>query len=79
MRGRVPHAGAYRRKVPWDRIFEQLKVNRLDLLSFKVAMCVANFPQSVMSRMARVFRECLIEVHPTVTAIKTVPPTLDKK
>ncbi|CAM3336013.1 LysR family transcriptional regulator [Thalassospira profundimaris] len=56
----------------------EMRALRPDLLSFKIAMCVANFPQSVMSRMARVFRECLIEVHPTVTAIKTVPPTLEK-
>ena len=56
-----------------------MRALRPDLLSFKIGMCVANFPQSVMSRMARVFRECLIEVHPTVAAIKTVPPSLDKK
>ncbi|MCC9625919.1 LysR family transcriptional regulator [Thalassospira sp. MA62] len=43
---------------------------RSDLLAFKLSMCVANFPQSVMSRMARVFRECLVEVHPTVSAAK---------
>ncbi|WP_417805935.1 LysR family transcriptional regulator [Thalassospira lucentensis] len=48
-----------------------MRALRPDLLTFKIAMCAANFPQTVISRMARVFHECLVQVHPTVQRGKT--------
>ncbi|MBY6265335.1 LysR family transcriptional regulator [Azospirillum sp. 412522] len=41
----------------------EMQALRPDLLSFKIALCVAHLPQSVLSRVAKAFRDCLIEAH----------------
>jgi DNA-binding transcriptional LysR family regulator len=43
----------------------EMKPLRPDLLSFKIALCIAHFPQPALSRIAKAFRECLIEAHGT--------------
>ncbi len=48
----------------------EMKVLRPDFLSFKIGMCMAHFPHAVLSRMAREFRECLIEAHPVYIGAK---------
>lgn len=41
----------------------EMRALRPDLLSFKIPLCLAHLPQSVLSRVARAFRDCLLEVH----------------
>ncbi|WP_160012356.1 LysR family transcriptional regulator [Rhizobium sp. 18055] len=41
----------------------QMRPLRADLLSFKIALCVAHFPVSTLSHPARLFRDCLLEAH----------------
>lgn len=41
----------------------EMRALRPDFLSFKIALCLAHLPQGVLSRVARAFRECLIDVH----------------
>ena len=41
----------------------QMRALRPDLLSFKIALCLAHFPVSTLSEIARVFRNHLIEAH----------------
>lgn len=42
---------------------EEMRPLRPDLLSFKIGICIAHFPQGVLSRVAKVFRDCIIEAH----------------
>lgn len=50
---------------------DEMRALRPDLLSFKIGICLAHFPQSVLSRVAKVFRECLIEAHAKPAARRT--------
>lgn len=42
---------------------DEMRPLRPDLVSFKVGLCMAHFSHTVMSRIARSFRTCLLEAH----------------
>lgn len=48
-----------------ERWVEQgdMRALRPDLVNFRIDLCIAHFPVSTLSQVARVFRECLLEVH----------------
>ncbi|MET4733041.1 DNA-binding transcriptional LysR family regulator [Thalassospira sp. MBR-102] len=48
----------------------EMKALRPDFLSFKIGMCMAHFPNTVLSRMAREFCDCLRAVHPVYGGAK---------
>lgn len=41
----------------------RMRTLRPDLLSFKIPLCMAHLPVSTLSRVARLFRECLLASH----------------
>ncbi|MBN9670509.1 LysR family transcriptional regulator [Roseibium aggregatum] len=41
----------------------EMRALRPDLVSFQIGMCIAHYPVSTLSRVAEIFRSCLLEVH----------------
>ena len=41
----------------------QMRALRPDLITFQIGMCIAHYPISTLSRIAEIFRGCLLEVH----------------